>query len=90
MSAAGYLALLDQLAGVDAPAGAKAEFRDLVLALLDAERPAPDERVQFARHLLAAGEARPVIRDRLQARFGIARAQAYRYIDRALQTVSLG
>jgi hypothetical protein len=43
------------------------------------------ERVHFARRLLDDGEGRPVIRDRLMARFGIKRASAYKAIESALR-----
>lgn len=43
------------------------------------------ERVAFARHLLDASEARPIIRDRLMARYEIGPAQSYRIIGEALQ-----
>jgi|GEM_PF-3239218 len=42
------------------------------------------ERVLFARRLLDDGEPRPIVRDRLMARFGIRRASAYNAIDDAL------
>jgi hypothetical protein len=42
-------------------------------------------RVEFARRLLNEGERRPVIRDRLMARFAIERASAYNAICEALK-----
>ena len=89
MSTDGYLALLEELSAVDADPKAKDAFRQLVLQRINSELSEQEERVRFARHLLANGEPRPVIRERLQARYTIGRAQAYRDIDRALQTVSL-
>jgi hypothetical protein len=44
------------------------------------------ERVQFARRLLDDGEPRPVIRDRLMARFRISRTSAYNAIESALHS----
>jgi len=43
------------------------------------------ERVQYARRMLDAGEPRPVIRDRLIARFLIKKTAAYAAIDGALK-----
>ena len=43
------------------------------------------ERVKFARRLLDDGEPRPVIRDRLIARFGIEKTSAYDAICSALK-----
>lgn len=43
--------------------------------------------VRFARKLLDAREPRDQIRDRLQQRFGLSRASAYRRISEALQII---
>ena len=43
------------------------------------------ERIEFARRLLEMREPRPVIRDRLKARFQIKKSQAYRDIEEALK-----
>lgn len=45
-----------------------------------------DEQVAFAQHLLrVVREPRPIIRDRLMAKFGISRTQAYRVITDGLE-----
>lgn len=83
--------LLAKLEECDACDDAKAEFRKLIFdvdVFHRAETSASDERAQFARHLLASGESRTTIRDRLMHRYGISRAQAYRHIGEALKTVS--
>lgn len=88
MSKAIYQKLLADLAGMNAPEEAKRQFEDLIRrsAALDGvaslER---QERVQFARHLLDLKESRPVIRDRIMARYEVGRSQAYQVIDQALQ-----
>lgn len=87
-AADGFLLLLDQLEHSTQPESAKAEFREMILQKLNGLLTEPEQRVRFAKHLLALGTPRPVIRERLQTRFGIERAQAYRDIDQALQTVS--
>jgi hypothetical protein len=70
-------ALIDSLDGNE---GDKEALREFLRGLL-----VGDERVYFARHLLALKEPRATIRDRLQARYQIGRSQAYRLIDTALQ-----
>lgn len=83
--------LLAKLEECDASDDAKTEFRKLIFdvgTFHRAETRASDERTQFTRHLLAIGESRTTIRDRLMHRYGISRAQAYRYIVDALKTVS--
>lgn len=45
----------------------------------------PEERVEFALHLLNLNEDRKVIRDRLVARFGVNKRTAQRDITAALQ-----
>lgn len=87
MSAAGYLALLEKLADLDAPSDAMDAFRKIVLDQLAAEQPEQRQRIDFARGLLTAGEARPIVRDRLCRRFDIKKSQAYRDIDAALKIV---
>jgi DNA-directed RNA polymerase sigma subunit (sigma70/sigma32) len=83
----GYQVLLDQLERSPQPESAKAAFRELILQQLNGALTEREQRVHFARHLLGLGTARSVIRERLQNRFGIERAQAYRDIDKALQFV---
>jgi hypothetical protein len=83
----GFLLLLDELERSTQPESAKAAFRELVLKKLKDVLTEREQRVLFARHLLALGTTRAVIRERLQNRFGIERAQAYRDIEQALQTV---
>jgi hypothetical protein len=83
-----YRQLLASLAALDAPADAKRQFEEMIrqraaldgLASIDRQ-----ERVQFARYLLDVKELRPVIRDRIMARYGVGRSQAYEAIDQALQ-----
>lgn len=83
----GYLLLLQELELCTQPEAAKAEFRALILQKLGDVLTEREQRVQFARHLLALKTPRSVIRERLQNRFSIERTQAYRDIDQALQTV---
>ena len=82
------LAKLDECVAADE---AKSEFRRIILAV-DAshsdDTSTSEERTQFARRLLAIGEPRTTIRDRLMHRYRISRAQAYRHISDALKTVS--
>lgn len=88
MGKAIYQQLLAGLAALDAPEEAKRQFEEMIrrraaldgLATID-----PQERVQFARHLLDLKEPRPVIRNRIMARYGVGRSQAYEVIDQALQ-----
>jgi hypothetical protein len=83
--------LLAKLDECDADEEAKAEFRRIILAVdafHGADVTAGEERMQFALHLLNLKESRTVVRDRLMSRYGISRAQAYRYIVEALKTVS--
>lgn len=83
--------LLAKLDECDADEEAKAEFRRIILAVdasHEADASTSDERTQFVRHLLALGESRAGIRDRLMVRYRISRAQAYRHISEALKTVS--
>jgi hypothetical protein len=47
-----------------------------------------DERVAFAKRLRREGVSRTTIKDRLMARYEISKSQAYRVIDKALQTVA--
>lgn len=84
----GFQLLLDELESIEQPEAAKEAFRELVLRKLNDVLTEPERRVFFARHLLKLRTPRPTIRDRLQSCFGIERAQAYRDIDQALQTVS--
>ena len=88
MGKAIYQQLLAGLAALDAPAEAKRQFEEMIRhrAALDGMAGIDrQERVQFARHLLDLKESRPVIRDRIMARYGVGRSQAYQAIDQALQ-----
>lgn len=87
MSAAGYQALLDDLKNLDAAPEMVAAFRQLIFDRLDAERSPTERRVAFVRELLVQREPTVIIRERLQARFGVSRRQAYRDIDLAKQVV---
>lgn len=86
--------LTDLLAKLDeckAGEDAKAEFRKLIHDVGEihgTDASVCEERTQFARSLLNLRESRTVVRDRLMSRYGISRAQAYRYIAEALKTVS--
>lgn len=76
---------------IDVDADAKQKFRQLVGAVAAThgygwiER---TERISLARDLMRARVARPVVRDRLMALYGISRPQAYRVISYALQVAS--
>lgn len=83
--------LLAKLAECDASDEAKAEFRKLILQVDASHKASPetcDERARFARHLFDINESRAAVRDRLMRRYGVSRAQAYRYIAEALEIVS--
>lgn len=88
MRKSAYQQMLDGLSGITAPEDAKRQFEELIrrsaalngVASLDRQ-----ERVQFARHLLDQQASRPVIRDRLMAKYELGRSQAYEVIDQALQ-----
>lgn len=80
--------LLETLQSVTASDEDKAKFAAIlhqVAAMGGASAQRKAERVAFAKSLLGSGEARPIIRERLIARFEIGPAQAYRDIDAALQ-----
>lgn len=83
----GFYLLLEELENMDQPADVKTEFRTLILRKLNDALTEPEQRVQYARHLLGQRVPRSVIRERLQTRFRVERSQAYRDIDQALQTV---
>jgi hypothetical protein len=87
MAKAVYRQLLASLAALDAPADAKRQFEEMIRqrAAIDGLARIDRDRVQFARHLLDVKEARPLIRDRIMARYGVGRSQAYDAIDQALQ-----
>ena len=86
--AGAFLAVLDEVERMDAPSHAKHRLKAFInetchtagITVIGRK-----ERVRFARRLLDDGEPRPIIRDRLMARFGIKRASAYNAIDEALQ-----
>ena len=67
---------------------AKEEFRRLVCSVSAAHGltwARREERIAFARALLAKNVSRATIRDRLRAHYSISSAQAYRVIGCALQ-----
>lgn len=82
-----YERMLDGLASLSVPEGAKRQFAELIrqsaavdgIASLDRS-----ERVKFARHLLDQKEPRSTISKRLQEKYGIGRSQAYQVISDAL------
>lgn len=82
------LMILAEIEQMDAPPHAKYCLKNFISRTCRAagirviER---TERVQFARRLLDDREARPIIRDRLVARFEISRASAYNAIGEALK-----
>jgi hypothetical protein len=86
--AAAILEIIAEVERIDASAYTRYRLKQFIgatclaagITILDRK-----ERVQFARRLLDDGEPRPIIRDRLMARFGIKRASAYNAIDEALQ-----
>lgn len=79
--------ILDGVESLNADDQAKQSFRLLVIAI-GAAHGAVNllhfERIDFARRLLALRTSRPTIRDRLIARYGVSRRQAYRIIGAAL------
>lgn len=85
------IAIREIIAGVDAmdlDPVAKRQFRQLVRAIGAAHGFAwieREERVEFARELLAKKVSRATVRDRLIAHFDVSRPQAYRIIGGALQ-----
>jgi hypothetical protein len=84
VSTAGYLALLEQIAGMDVPHDAKELFRSIVEARLRADPPDREARVHLARAQLDAGVSRADICRQICERFGVGKSQAYRDIDAAL------
>lgn len=83
--------ILEGLDAIDIDATAKQRVRLLVGAIAAAhgfEWIERATRIAFAKDLLRARVARPVVRDRLMALYEISRPQAYRIISNALQTVS--
>lgn len=88
MGKATFESLLSDLAGMAVPEEAKRQFEELIrrrAALDGVTRLDRQERVQFARRWLELNESRPVIRDRIMARYDVGRTQAYQVIDQALQ-----
>jgi hypothetical protein len=88
MGKATFESLLADLAGMAVPEEAKRQFEELIRrrAALDGVTSLDrQERVQFARRWLELKESRPVIRDRIMARYDVGRTQAYQVIDQALQ-----
>ena len=83
-------ALHEILAGleqIEAEEHVKQKFKQLVctIGLIHGARGMEHpERIDFAKHLLAAKTSRATIRDRLIARFGVSRSQAYTIISDAL------
>lgn len=79
--------ILDGVERLDVDDRAKQAFRLLVTAIgssYGAAKLDHSERVAFARRLLSLRISRPTIRDRIIARYGVSRRQAYRIIDAAL------
>lgn len=79
--------ILEGVDQLDVDDQAKQAFRLLVVAIgstYGAAKLNHPERVTFARRLLSLRISRPSIRDRLIARYGVSRRQAYRIIDAAL------
>jgi hypothetical protein len=87
MLSAAFREVLGGIDTIQADDQAKQAFRMLVLAIgqshgaVNLNHP---ERVDFARRLIALKTSRPTVRDRLIARYGISRRQAYRIIQAAL------
>lgn len=87
-------ALLEILAGIDrmdADDTIKRQVKQIVSSVGFAhgvKNVQHDERVNFARQLLAQRVSRPTIRDRLMARYCISKRQSYRIIDDALNIKS--
>lgn len=82
-----YEKMLDGLAGLAVPDGAKRQFEELIRQSAARDGIAPldrSERVRFARHLLDQKEPRATISKRLQEKYGIGRTQAYQVISDAL------
>ncbi|MFC0131399.1 hypothetical protein CR105_03045 [Massilia eurypsychrophila] len=82
----GFTTLLQELEELDQPDDAKAAFRELVIARMEAALTVPEQRVLFARHLLDRKEPRHLVSERLKARYGIEHAQSHRDISKALQS----
>lgn len=83
--------ILEGLETLTVDVDAKHKFRQLVVAIAVAHGYAFVEsaaRVAFARDLLRARVARPLVRNRLMVLYEISRPQAYRIISHALQAVS--
>ena len=67
---------------------AKADFRKAIgriCSIHGAVWSLRDDRIAFARDLLALRVSRPTIRDRVMARFEVSRGEAYRTIGNALK-----
>lgn len=88
MRSTAILEILQGVDSLDADAGAKQQFRDLIRAVgaaHDLAWMARGDRTAFARALLDCRVSRATIRDRLIAKFDVSRPQAYRIIGKALQ-----
>jgi hypothetical protein len=84
---AALLEILEGVEAIDVDGAAKDKFRQLVGTVANThgyDWIGRAGRVTFASRLLRMHVARPEIRDRLMAFYGISRAQAYRIIDYAL------
>jgi hypothetical protein len=82
------LEIMESIEAVDVDQAAKQKFRQMVGAIAanhGFEWMERANRITFARDLLRARVARPVVRDRLISLYGISRPQAYRVISHALQ-----
>jgi hypothetical protein len=79
--------IIDGVRSVDVDQGAKSKFLCLINAIAAAHGVTEVERatrVTFSIELIRLQVSRPTIRDRLIARFGVSRPQAYRIIGKAL------
>jgi hypothetical protein len=87
MARAIYQQLLADLARMDTPEDEKRKYEAMIRhsaamqGVAGLDRP---ERVKYAAHLLAIGNARSIICRRLMSRYSIGRSQAYEVIRQAL------
>lgn len=85
-----YERMLDGLASLSVPEGARRQFEELIRQSAARDGVASlgcAERVKFARCLLDQKESRAMISKRLMARYDIRESQAYRDISAALAIV---
>jgi hypothetical protein len=79
--------IIAAIESLQADESAKADFRRAIGRICSIHGSAwslRDDRIAFARDLLALRVSRPTIRDRLMARFGVSKTEAYRTIEAAL------